>query len=579
MPPVRLASVRTNNYAQEVVTTGVAALDGFSLLLTIPKEELVLGHSYVAVITGTCGAFWHRQATRKWRSAELTARLGPSTFTWKNFIHVQDGSHTPWQAVYDSFNQRWISGLRGLPFTIIYPFTMPSPAVDFHVVGRIKVSSISDPGGKFLVENVTAILWDLTEIAATSGVDAVVSSYAGSNFLIPYVTQALSRPITTAAIPTSGTYLIYHAAFLTGRNALSNDRIGLDDLTTQKFNRPIGNTQMGSPNPLLSAHWIGQQGVRDLTAPEQLSQWAHAIYQAPNLQGWYHHGEVLAIRLHADQQLFRSPTGPGAVSAFWAAPYQGTPIGPTTFSVVFSSDYYLWGHADNTIPAGASTPLIEVDGGEFRPIEVHSIPGRGPVPNLPTVRCENPQLHDGQHIARLWGEAYWEDVAAFAVPQIGRDIQVYGFGLLAGYIPAAPVLEVKGPAVAVVPGRETGLAVASLPELPSAPSYAFSVDVQNYIREITIPRGDQITHPKFLKGRRIFRFVWTGLSTSEGTALRTFFDGLRATSGGTFRWRLPAEFADVAFTLDGDSFITIPNLDQATYVVSFDALELVFVVP
>ena len=80
----RLGAVRTNNWVQECTGLGFAsATAGYQTLLTVPADQLVAGHSYVAVITGTCGAFWHRTASNPWTSAELSATLG-GLFNWLN---------------------------------------------------------------------------------------------------------------------------------------------------------------------------------------------------------------------------------------------------------------------------------------------------------------------------------------------------------------------------------------------------------------------------------------------------------------------------------------------------------------
>jgi len=574
----RLGAVRTSNMAQEVTGLGFGSLTaGYQTLLTVPAAELVAGHSYVAVITGTCGAFWHRTASNPWTTAELTAKLGP-LYPWTGLVHSQDGRYARWQATWDQQNTRWVSGLRGHPFQIIYKFTAPNPSVDFEVVGRMRVNSATHPGGRFLVENLSATLWDVTEIGLQAGTDIFSASYAGAAIRIPYINQAMIRAITGTPGP-AGTWLIYHSAFCTGSNPQSNDRIGLDNTASQFFNMPIGITAYGSTNPITNSLWQGQQGVRDLALNEQLSQWLWSLYQVGPPKGWYFAGEILAVRLHQDQQLFRYPTGKSTPLAFWDAAYQGTPLGPVDFSVSYSSDYIITGAAGTgNTNTGAATTIVEVDGGEFRPVQVHGAPGLGPVANVQICRVENPSAHHGVFKARLWGEAYWEDESRFN-GQPGRDPQIYGFGMLIDYIPPVGVLITPGPDLPIVPGRETSLAAAALPVLPSAPSFAFSVDVQNELREFRTARGDQIVSPKFVKARRIFRFVWTGLTTVEGEALRDFFDGLRASSGGTFKWTFPGEFVETVFTLDADSFRTEPHRNQATYSVFFDALELVFVAP
>lgn len=575
----RLAAARTNNFAQEVTTQSIGLLANFSKILTVPKAELVAGHSYAAVVTGTCGAFYHRVAANPFTAAQITGLLGFNTFLFSGpLLHQQPGNYAGWQAGWDPINKRWIRGFRGLPFQMILKFTMPTPAIDFHVVARMLVNATNHPGGKFLVENVSAILWDLTEIAATAGTDAFTKSYTGPVIRIPFVNQSLVRPITGTP-GTAGTWVIYHSALLTGANPQSNDRIGLDNTVSQKFNMPIGLCNYGPRVPTVSSIWLGQQAVRDLGGAEQLSQWLHGFYAPGPPQGYYHLGEILAIRLHADQQFFRTPTDKSTKPGFWNVAYQGIPIGPTSFSVTYSSGYWFFGTAGTgAIPNAAATPVVEVDGGEFRPIQVHAATGQGPVANAQICRVENPGQHNGTFLGRLWGEAYHEDDNRFN-GQLGRDPQLYGFGLRANYVPALDPDQFQGPITVIVPGRETSLAVGALPELPSPPSYSFSVDVQNKLREFQTARGDMIASPKFLKARRIFRFGWTGLDQVEGVALEDFFEGLRASSGGTFRWRLPGEFADVAFTLDGSSFRSEPGTDLSTYFVTFDALELVFVIP
>lgn len=573
----RLAAARTNNFAIEVTSKATGLVANFQKILTVPKEELVAGHVYAAVVTGTCGTFWHEVASNPFTAAQITALVGFGNYFWMPKLHQQDGKFANWQAVYDRINKRWESGLRGLPFQMILPFTMPTPAEDFHVIARMLVNAANHPGGKFLVENVTAILWDLTE-AATAGVEVFSQGYTGPVIRIPRVNQSLVRPIT-GTIGNAGTWLVYHSALLTGTNPQSNDRIGIDNLAAQLFNMPIGLSAFGDRTPTVTTIWLGQQGVRELGAAWKLSQWLHSLYAPGPPQGYYHRGEILAIRLHPDMQYFRTPIDKSTAIGFWNKAYQGVPIGPVSFSVSYSSDFWFFGTAGTgPIPNAAMTPIVEVDGGEFRPVNVHAAAGQGPVANLQIVRVENPDQHNGIFLGRLWGEAYWEDNKRF-FGQHGRDPQLYGFGLRVNYLPPFDPDQLKGPIVVIVPGRETSLAVGSLPELPSPPSYSFSVDVQNQLREFQTARGDMIASPKFLKARRIFRFQWTGLDQVEGEALKDFFDGLRATSGGTFRWRLPGEFADVAFTLDADSFQSSPGTDLATYAVSFDALELVFVVP
>lgn len=574
----RLAAARTNNWAIEVTSQAMGLLANFTKILTVPKAELVAGHSYTAVVTGTCGAFWHRVPANPFTAAQITALVGSGNYFWMPKLHQQDGKFANWQAVWDPLNKRWATGLRGLPFQMILNFTMPTPAEDFHVIARMLVNAQNHPGGKFLVENVSAILWDQTEIAATSGTDAFVRSYNAPVIRIPHVNQSLVRPLTGTP-GTAGTWVIYHSALLTGTNPQSNDRIGLDNLASQMFNMPIGLCAYGSRIPSGTTIWLGQQGVRDLAASEKLSQWLHGFFAPGPPKGYYHQGEIFAVRLHPDQQFFRTPTGKSSALGFWNKAFQGIPIGPALFNVSYSSDYWFFGTAGTgPIPNAAMTTVVEVDGGEFRPIEVHAATGQGPVANCQIVRVENPGQHNGEFQGRLWGEAYFADAKRLN-GQLGRDPQLYGFGLRANYQPAFDADEFKGPITVIVPGRETTLAVASLPQLPSPPSYAFSVDVQNQLREFQTARGDMIASPKFLKARRIFRFQWVGLDQVEGEALKDFFDGLRASSGGTFRWRFPGEFADVAFTLDADSFRSSPGTDLSTYSVSFDALELVFVVP
>ena len=575
----RLGAARSNNFAQEVTTKSIGLRAGFSVIVTVPKEELAAGHSYAAVITGTCGAFYHPVPSNPFFAAQITGLVGSTNYLFNGpLLHQQHGNYANWKALWDPFNKRWVNGLRGLPFQIILKFTMPTPAEDFHVIARMLVNAQNHPTGKFLIENATALLWDLTEIAAAPGTDAFTLSYTGPVIRIPFVNQSLVRPLTGTP-GTAGTWLVYHSALLTGANPQSNDRIGLDNTSTQKFDMPIGVSSYGARVPLHSTIWQGQQGVRDLGGTEKLSQWLHGFYAPGPPQGYYHLGEILAIRLHADQQFFRWPPDKSTTLGFWNAAYQGIPIGPVDFTVSYSSDYWFFGTAGTgPIPNAAMTPIIEVDGGEFRHVSVHGLVGQGPVANAQICRVEHSGQHNGTFRGRLWGEAYWEDLNRFN-GQLGRDPQLYGFGLRANYVPPADPEESKGPIAVVVPGRETSLAVGSLPELPSPPSYSFSVDMLNQLREFQTARGDMIASPKFLKARRIFRFVWNGLDQTEGAQLAAFFEGLRASSGGTFRWRLPGEFADLAFTLDGDSFRSQPGTDLSTYSVSFDALELVFVVP
>ena len=149
------------------------------------------------------------------------------------------------------------------------------------------------------------------------------------------------------------------------------------------------------------------------------------------------------------------------------------------------------------------------------------------------------------------------------------DLWIYGFALEHHSDPPVSTYEEPGDPVPVDPGRESGLDVAAMPVLPHEPSWSLQVSYPSEVRSIEFPSGYKVTHPRFLRMRRIYQLRWVGLASAEADELAEFF---RDNASGAWAWTPPGSLAASGWVLDPQSFRR-----DGSSTIEATVLELVFV--
>jgi len=197
---------------------------------------------------------------------------------------------------------------------------------------------------------------------------------------------------------------------------------------------------------------------------------------------------------------------------------------------------------------------------------------------LPMARHIRADVLGGIHCQRLWG---WRDTTD---PQDQNAIRStdHLFGAWVNrtdYTWPAPVLDVVGPTVEIVPGREA-LGIGTLTLLPYEPSAVLESEELDEAVEHNTPTGYRTTWPPLVSARRRYPLRWAALTAAQKTTLVAFLVGLQTTKGA-FRWQPPDSATEHAFVLDmgqGHGW-TQRMITPNAFQLEAAALQLVYVGP
>ncbi|MCK9603574.1 MAG: hypothetical protein M0R66_04365 [Candidatus Omnitrophica bacterium] len=567
--------------------------DGWTSVLTIPAAAFTAGHSYLLIASGLVGdCVAGKTDPALALRVEVSWREGGGSY-WSGLEQRIDPTMVALIPDRPPFSQvpRWG---RGFPFIAMIPHA-PVAAQDLELIARFawpsgKVRGVDFQADFCYLDQISVMVWDLTVIGTSPLSQVYRKSYASSD---PVNGTALGGlPLATILAQTGipgGAWLIAWSALIAPESL--NSSIGpVGRLWTTLpgvfpwANDPLVHFgQAVRPNRLTDRYWMGQAGI--FGAGSSWTAEVHLGDDSPT-PGRLYRAELMVLDVGtAMDPWVWTGTPAGGDGRFWSQPYQGDyTFQRKTFTdsgALRRQAFFFSGRASAQV--GCRTRL-EVDSGALFEPRLGAIASRTRTASkslycsVPSVTGAKVEIGIGAHSFALLGDVPLRDYppleTAENVQSAVLSFHLFAFAMGHDSDPPVSAYETPGPPIAIVPGRETALDPAHLPELPIEPTLSTSLSLETEIREIEFALGYRATHPKYLKARRVYSLSWQGMTRDECNTLAAFF---RSSALGGIRWRPPGAIIDTAWILNPRS-ITIEGFEaiSATFVeLTFVAEEIV----